>query len=154
MWFNPFFALLMVVCTLFFGLEFLVYMVVTSAISSIIGWWLEKKLLAYDCAIRVRAKEITGRDQPGDNRDFARNMRSACKLLGPLTVCIFPIVMTLYGSYVSWRTARVVDGRAFRSPFSSTTGQVCRTMRRTLRGQARGHLPAPSGPRQPATCRY
>lgn len=122
--FNPVVILVGITTLIVYGVGFFEYLVVSWLVSAAIGWWAERKMIAYDRAIRQVASKLTGVKHPGDNVRLARMIRNLCKLLGPPTMCIFPAVIAVFGMHYACRTSAVLDGRAFRVHGAKSTTDV------------------------------
>lgn len=95
-----------------FGPSFLLYVAGSYAASAMAGAYCEEKINDYDHAIRRRAKEITGRNQPGNASEYAKFVSKTTACLGPF-IPILPAAAACAGMYFSHEAKSLNDGSFF-----------------------------------------
>jgi hypothetical protein len=109
---NPILFVIGLATVFCMGPSFLVYLVIMVLVSSLAGCYCEDRINSYDNAIRERARQITGRNQPGSAELYAKFVSDTTRCLGPF-IPVLPLIAIGFGMYFAHETRALESGRFF-----------------------------------------
>lgn len=98
--------------TIAFGPEVLAYAALSYVGSHLAGAYCEEKIKEYDCAVRERAREVSGREQPGNAEAYGKFVNEMTSTLGPFNPVV-PVVTTFAGMYFNKKKNMVNSGEEY-----------------------------------------
>lgn len=135
---NPLAIFLGIAVFIVYGPQIFLYFAITYAVSGMIGWYAERKMLAYDSALRYRASCITGRKYPGNACATAAMVRRTAKWSGPFTGMAVPLCILVMAWFYSYRAWRLEEGLEYTSggvPAQRVRTEMRRAMRQNIQTQ-------------------
>lgn len=103
---NPVFGIAMLSTCLVCGFGWIAYAIGSIIASNAVGYYVEAKINQLDTVTRLKAKEATGEDQPGDARELGELVRRTNQTLGVFCPAI-PLVSLMFGWYMSYKAHRL-----------------------------------------------
>lgn len=88
------------------GFGWIPYAIAMLFVSNIVGYYVEAKINDLDRVTRIKAKEATGNEQPGDSKELGELVRKTNQILGVFCPAI-PVVSLLFGWYMSVKAYRL-----------------------------------------------